>query len=268
MRRSAEEVAVVPAPRKAPLPHDIDRGSDPARMLPSEAAALGHRVLEWTWHARRAERGLLSYAAQAFETAKTKRERPRGEHGAAKGPRRDHGPVIVCLDTSGSMFGKPGLVAKAIVAHLLLVAHEEARRCHVFSFSGPGDVVEHTLDLSPSGIEALLTFLLLDFQGGTEVSEPLRRALARHAEEDWQGADILLVSDGEFAVPEQMQWAIEKRRRESNLRVHGLLVGCSSACGTGRSTAMETLCDPLHVLGDWLDGEEDEDVRMGQPPAS
>ena len=148
--------------------NDIDRSSDPARMLPGEAAWLGHAVLEWAWHARRAERGLLSYATDAFETSTMRVE--RDEHGGASAARRDHGPVIVCLDTSGSMSGKRGLLAKAIVLHLLLIAHDEARRCHVFSFSGPGDVVEHSLDLSPAGVETMLAFLLLDFAGGTDVS--------------------------------------------------------------------------------------------------
>ena len=74
----------------------------------------------------------------------------------------------------------------------------------------------------------------------------MRLALARHAQEDWKSADLLLLSDGQFEAPQELAWAIEKRRRESNLRVHGLVIENAG------SEAMAQLCDPLHVLGDWL----------------
>lgn len=57
---------------------------------------------------------------------------------------------------------------------------------------------------------------------------------------------LLLLSDGQFEAPQELAWAIEKRRRESNLRVHGLVIENAG------SEAMAQLCDPLHVLRDWL----------------
>ena len=72
----------------------------------------------------------------------TEVERPKPK------PKAERGPIIVCLDTSGSMHGAPEIVAKAIVLEAMRVAHAEKRACYLYSFSGPTDVAE--LELKPN----------------------------------------------------------------------------------------------------------------------
>jgi uncharacterized protein with von Willebrand factor type A (vWA) domain len=206
---------------------------------------LLHPTLRLAWHARRAENALLSYDAIAEAETVVRRTRETNVPGTVECSRRERGPILVCLDTSGSMQGEIGLLAKAIVLHTMLVAHDEDRRCHVFSFSGPGDVIEHEITPNAEGIEDLLAFVLLDFAGGTDVSEPLRRALAKHAEEEWKNADILLVSDGEHDSPPEIFAAIEERRETTSLRIHGVLVS------PHESPAMNMLCNPVHHIAKW-----------------
>lgn len=127
-----------------------------------------------------------------------------------------------------------------------MTAHDEGRSVYVYAFSGPGDVVEHELTFDGDGVEALLAFLVLTFSGGTDVSEPLRRALLRHDDAKWSRADLLLVSDGQFEVPRELAAAMSQRRAETDLRVHGLLIGSED------SPAMADLCSPLHRFRDWV----------------
>jgi uncharacterized protein with von Willebrand factor type A (vWA) domain len=78
----------------------------------------------------------------------------------------------------------------------------------------------------------------------------MRRALERHDQARWSRADLLLVSDGEFAAPRELVAALATRRAENDLRVHGLLLGDSSA-------AMSALCTTVHRFRDWVTADGD-----------
>jgi len=154
----------------------------------------------------------------------------------------------VCLDTSGSMHGAPEIVAKAVVLEALRVAHAEKRACFLYSFSGPSSVAELELKLTDEGLAGLLEFLACSFHGGTDVAEPLQRAIKRLHVSAWQQADVVLVSDGEFPVPEETSNIIKTAAKEQGLRTHGILVG------SRYSGAMESLCNPVHRFADWKMG--------------
>lgn len=227
--------------------HGLTLSDDISRMIPAEAATLGHPVLKYLWHARRIEHALLTYRVQGVMVERvsnesdvvTEVERPKPP------PKAERGPIIICLDTSGSMHGEPEIVAKAIVLEALRVAHAEKRACYLYAFSGPGDVAEHELRLTEQGLAEFLKFLACSFHGGTDVAEPLHRAANRLQEAGWQRADILLVSDGEFPVAADTTALVKNSRNKSKLRVHGLLIGNSS------SAAMDALSDQVHRFADW-----------------
>lgn len=223
----------------------VERSDDIGRMLPSEAALLTHPVLKMVWHARRAERALLTYEAEGYDFQTILVERPSVGPEKKEKPAEEKGPMILCVDTSGSMSGAPETVAKAIALEALRVAHAEKRRLFVYLFSGPTDVTEHELSVSKEGIPRFLDFLAQSFHGGTDVEAPLRRALDRVGTEAWRQADILLASDGEFPSNPQLKQQVDDVRRWLETRVHGLLIA------SGSSPAMEELCSPLHPFSEW-----------------
>lgn len=155
-----------------------------------------------------------------------------------------HGPVIVCLDTSGSMAGEAELVAKAMVLEALRIAYEEQRPCYVYSFSGPEQMLQHDLDLSRGGIVRLLQFLQQSFHGGTDITWPLLKAVDKLQQQQWRQADILLINDGRYPPQPQLAEKINKAKRSQGLRLHGLLLG------NWRGKALAELCDPVHRLSD------------------
>ena len=157
----------------------------------------------------------------------------------------ERGPVVVCLDTSGSMQGAPEHVAKALVLAVARAAHDEGRACRVILFSGPGDVESLEVDLGPTGLPSLLRLLAMSFSGGTDVDLPLRIALDTLETRGWDRADLLLVSDGAFDLPPGLVEQAAHAREQHQARVHGLLIGVQP------SASMRTLCDPLHVFADW-----------------
>ncbi len=218
-------------PRKAPELDGIERGDDINRMLPSELALLCHPVLKTLWHAKRAERLLLLYQHQG------KRERGQKDAGTAerrvaldeRGSRGQsslgRGPIIICLDTSGSMHGEPEHIAKAAVLEALKIAHREQRACHLFAFSGAQQSTFHRLDLRRGGLIELLKFLQFSFHGGTDFPQVLKLALEQQTQKGWGKADILLVTDGRFPLEQKTLTEIAHYKKIRQLRVFGILTG-------------------------------------------
>lgn len=213
-------------------------------MLPSEAANLGHPTLRLLWHARRAERALITYRVEGIELERHSVVREVLEELEREVSRPQRGPIIVALDTSGSMSGAPELVAKALVLEAMRRANLERRRCFVYAYGGPSEVVEHELEVSEKGIGRLLNFLSFSFHGGTDIGA-VQRVLDRLEQEEWTKADVLIVGDGEWRAPAGLLRSVAEAK-ESNHRFHGVQVGSISHSG------MHTLCDPVHIFRDWL----------------
>jgi uncharacterized protein with von Willebrand factor type A (vWA) domain len=214
-------------------------------MLPAEGMLLVHPTLRLLWHARRAERTLLTYRVEGVDFERVPGEREEQEAKTRQKPADGRGPILVCLDTSGSMEGLPECVAKALVLESMRVAYAEKRACYLYAFSGPGDVLEHELSLTEAGLGRLMAVLTMSFHGGTDVSAPLVRAVARLDEGGWGRADLLVVSDGEFPVSSSTRELIARARAQRGLRSHGILVGA------GSSESMGAICSPVHRFTDW-----------------
>ena len=143
----------------------IHRSDRIARMLPAEAMLLGHPRLRLVWHARRAERTLLSYEDDdRMEEVRLHQSRVlRPRPGLQPGKRLEMGPILVCVDTSGSMQGGAEAVAKAVVLEAMRTAHAQHRRCHVFAFGGSDELIEMELAVDSEGIDASFAFWVRRF---------------------------------------------------------------------------------------------------------
>lgn len=244
MRRLEEERQQVRTPEIPAETRGIERGDSLSRMLPAEAAMLGHPKLRMLWHARRAERALLLYNVEGVAIETSMREVEGVEEVEGARPRPERGPIVAVVDTSGSMHGMPEEIAKALVLEALRTALEEKRRCFVFAYSGPGQVLAHELALSADGLGRLLAFLGMSFGGGNDETGVLLRVVERLNEGDWTKADVFFVSDGEWPVPTGALASIE-RAREGGTRFTGVQIG-----NQGR-TGLHAVCDPVHVFRDW-----------------
>lgn len=242
--RVEEELREIRTPLIPAEMRGLERSGEIARMLPVEAVMLGHPKLRMLWHARRSERALLTYRVEGVETERIQVEREGHEEIEGKRPRPERGPIFAIVDTSGSMHGLPEQVAKALVLEALRTAHAEKRRCFLYAYSGPGQVMEHELDLSTDGMGRLLKFLDLSFGGGNDEAGMMTKVLARLKEEHWKKADVVFVSDGEWPAPTELVAAV-RGAREDGTRFHGVQIG-----NRGR-TGLHAVCDPVHVFNDW-----------------
>jgi uncharacterized protein with von Willebrand factor type A (vWA) domain len=230
-------------------------------MLGSEAMQIRHPVLRKLWRARLAESRLLTYESEAVLLERVPDPGAQAQHEAAPAPEAlERGPMILCIDTSGSMKGGPENIAKAVVLECFRTAQREGRRCRLMAFGGPDELIERELDLSYDGLHALLNLLGQGFDGGTDVQTPIERAIAQVQTEGWRSADLLIVSDGEFGCTNATLAQLDAARAELGLRVQGILVGDRETMG------LLEVCDAIFRLRDWRRFDADTPQREGFVP--
>ncbi len=224
----------------------VKRSGQLARMLASEAAMIGHPVLRRLWRARFAEQQLLTYEDAAVLTQwQLRPDTNRSTHVQTQDTPLARGPMLVCLDTSGSMRGAPENVAKACVLQAVRTAHAAGRACQLLAFGGSGELATHDLALTPQGLEHLLALMDQSFDGGTDVQTPLEHAVQQVEQAQFALADILIVSDGEFGVTPTTLAMLRQSKKQRGLRVHGILIGDRETIG------LLEVCDQLHWVRDW-----------------
>ena len=233
-------------------------------MLGSEAAMLLHPVLHKLWRARRAEARLLTYDSEAvlIDLRPDPSAPPRQAVAPPRPEALERGPIIVCIDTSGSMRGAPETIAKAVVLQALRTARQERRGCLLIAFGGPGELIERELAANPrqpagapgeagppsgqpSGLAALLDLMGQSFDGGTDVQGPIERAIERVQEARWASADLLIASDGEFGCTPATLARLDDARSRLGLRVQGVLVGDRETMG------LMEVADDICWVRDW-----------------
>ncbi len=216
-------------------------------QLGSEAAMLLHPVLHKLWRARRAESRLLGYDSEAVlhDLRPDPTSPPRHDLAPPRPEALERGPIILCLDTSGSMRGAPETIAKAVALEAMRTAHRERRGCLLMAFGGPDEIVERELVHTRQGLLALLELMGQGFDGGTDVQGPIERAIERVHQSRWASADLLVVSDGEFGCVPATLARLDDAREKLGLRVQGILVGDRETLG------LMEVADHIHWVRDW-----------------
>jgi uncharacterized protein with von Willebrand factor type A (vWA) domain len=164
----------------------------------------------------------------------------------------ERGPIIVCLDTSGSMRGAPEAIAKAVVLQALRTAHAERRGCLLICFGGPDEILARELaggrahaGAAGHGLDGLLDLMGQGFDGGTDLQAPIEHAIALVHQARWASADLLVVSDGEFGCTPAMLQSLDAARLQLGLRVQGVLVGDRETMG------LMEVADDIFWVRDW-----------------
>ena len=202
----------------------VYRGDELARMLSSELQLLGHPSLKLLWHAKRADRQLLNYHYQGVSSEQVPEVSPYGLNPLKSGkePIKQQGPMVLCVDTSASMKGKPEYRAKAVALEAIRVARLERRACYVFCYSGQDEVTELYVDLQQTGWQPIIDFLSFSFHGGTDINAVMHRAFGLLVQKQWSNADVVLISDGRFKIKQSLRKNITLLN--SKTRIFGIQV--------------------------------------------
>ena len=197
--------------------------NDISSVLPSELALLKNTAAKKLFQLKFAQKQLLSFKYQN-DVLDSKEENIQEETSVEK--QEPKGPIIICVDTSGSMHGTPENIAKTITFALSKIAIEEERKCYLISFSTSIETLDLT-DFSANPIGKLVQFLRMSFYGGTDAGPALKHAVKMLSENEWKNADVLMISDFVMQTLDNDIKAQIESAQEDNTNFHSLVIGSS-----------------------------------------
>ena len=187
----------------------VERSGDIERLLPGELVQLGYPSTKYLFYAKLADKSLLTYEL-------------RGE-GWTQPEREERGPVVICIDTSGSMSGLPETIAKAVSLAVTKEANSQLRSVHLILFGSRNETKEFTFNKSENAVQSLMDFLNLSFGGGTDFDSALNVAVGKLKDEEFKLADVLFITDG-YGEIANAQDEIERIKKNQGTRIFTLLV--------------------------------------------
>lgn len=209
--------------------HSIIASSDLHYLLPSELIKLQDGVLKYLFFARWTEGRLLTY--QLTDPGKSE-----------TGNRKRKGPVVALVDTSGSMDGIPGLLAKAITLATARMFLRHGRKFKVVLFSSVGQLDQ--IDIPDGPVSGFLDFLRSSFGGGTDFNTALKAGMEALKIRQYASADILFVTDGMSRITDQGLIEDWRRLKEATgSQIFTVIVGNDQAGG------LEEISDRVYILG-------------------
>lgn len=168
------------------------------------------------------------------------------------------GPIIICLDSSGSMAGQEEIWSKAIALALLSIAVSQKRHCRILHFT---DIVERIDDFAGEipDTNRVIDCIEKFYNGGsTSFTAVLTGALASiQQHEQTKKADVILITDG-LDTPSSMfmkQWQEDRKKYEFSC--YGILIAGGNI-GSYEST-ISNLCDRHVQIEDLTDDSEVSD---------
>lgn len=185
----------------------VEPGGDIGRLLPVELAKLALPELELDTLRRIVEREAMCREHHAVE--------PVGK-----------GPVIICLDESGSMSGTKIHTAKALALALAWVARQQRRWCALVAYSG--DSGERLLPLPPGRWdESRLADWLSSFIGhGSDIDVPVREMprMYRELKAPTGVTDLVFVTDAKCRLPTEIKNCFLDWKRVAHARLVTLVL--------------------------------------------
>ena len=235
----------------------VKYSNDIASVLPSELALFKNEKTKKLFMLKFAQKQLLSYK---YETDEAVERQDTEQEELSVEKKEPKGPIIICVDTSGSMHGTPENIAKTVTFALAKIAIEEERKCYLISFSTKIKKLDMNDLKTGNALEKLVRFLRMSFNGGTDAAPALNHALKLLKENDWKNADVLMISDFVMGnLSDDMMKAIDSEK-EKETEFHSLVIGASGnnaaiqcfnhnwGYDTNDSHAARHLTEQLHEL--------------------
>ena len=192
--------------------------------LPSDRANLAIDVMKPDFYRRMTDNQLLVYSKESSME-------------------KNKGPIIVCVDTSGSMEGNQEIWSKSMAISVLEIAQMQKRdyACIHFSSTAHDPIIITKDEVAPQKIIDIAEFF---DSGGTSFEPPLRNAMELIKDSRFKSADILFITDGESYLNDDFIKEFKRVKEDKEFRCIGVLVDCGrhSSCDDG---SLKEFCDNI-----------------------
>lgn len=200
---------------------------DVARLLPSELVGICHPTIQAINVVRLIEKQTLGYEYLGEETA-------------AKGP------IVVCVDESGSMQGPRIENAKAFCLAMGLIARMQKRWIAFVSFSSFRQGTKVCFPPNQWNQQELLSWILHFFNGGTDQQVPLVDLPFNYWKEfESKGlqkgkTDIIYITDGEINISNSVRDKFIEWKKLENCTVNCITIGSQPG-------GLQQVCDNVYL---------------------
>ena len=215
------------------VPHeafDVTLGRDVRHVLKSEFALLANPVTKIEFFRKYAEGTLLQYKLRGTEEV-------------------GKGPIVICVDKSGSMNGQPFRWALAVCEALRRFALEDERDIFIIFFGSDNDRTRFDYPKGQGEFKKVLTMMGTIANGGTQFAGVLSEALGRATEYfDGEGkgkADIVFITDGMAHLSDEWITDFNVEKHRVGVRLYSVFVGGASDMryGQGPQGLLERISD-------------------------
>ena len=200
-------------------PSDIEGvtiGNDITSMLPSEMAQMVDDDLNGLF--------VYKFATRNLQNFRYKSAVMHPSHKLQLRRARQKGPMVVCLDTSGSMAGQPERISHALIVKLLQLALRQDRDFLLIAFSYMAKAFEVRQNRA-----RLLDLFRKQASGDTDVTDMLEMCIdTLMSKPEYMSADVCLVSDYKMPVANDALMKRVMDLRERGTRFYGLQIGETS----------------------------------------
>lgn len=202
----------------------VELSGDVGRVLPHELVQLADEDLELNALRRLVEKQSLSRQYEGME-------------------RVGKGPIVVCVDESGSMSGEPVANAKAFALAMAWIARHQNRYCCLVGYSGGTDGTFLTLPPNRWSEIELLGWLEHFFSGGTDMDVPLGILPGK-----WQElgvpkgkTDLILITDAIVRLPGELAKSFLDWKAKEQVKAISLIIGHSAG-------ELASVSDETHLI--------------------
>lgn len=199
--------------------------------LPSDRMNLCNETTKKDFYRRMTESQLLTYSKEAHK-------------------QKNKGPIIVCVDTSGSMSGDQETWSKALSVGVLEVAQMQKRdfACIIYSSHADDPIVIKKDEIAP---QKIIDCAERFHNGGTNFEAPLNKALELIKDSTFKDADIVFITDGDCYVSDSFSRKFNQIKQEKEFKTMGVLVNMGR--GHVSDSSLKEFCDSITLVSDIAD---------------
>lgn len=206
--------------------------------LPSDRMNLCNDVTKKDFYRRMTEHQLMTYSKESHK-------------------QKNKGPIIVCVDTSGSMEGDREIWSKALTVGVLEVAQMQKRdfACIIYSSHADDPIIIKKDEIAPQKIIDCAEHF---HDGGTDFQSPLSKALELIKDSRFSAADIIFITDGDCCVSDSFCRKFKQIKEEKEFKTLGVLVNMGR--GHVSDASLKEFCDSITLvsnIADLQDGNSD-----------
>ena len=199
--------------------------------LPSDRMNLCNDITKGDFYRRMSEHGLLQYSKESNK-------------------QKNKGPIIVCVDTSGSMQGDEEIWSKALTVGILEVAQMQKRdfACIIYSSHADKPIVIKKDEIAP---QKIIDCAERFHNGGTSFEAPLNEALELIKDSTFKNADIVFITDGDCYVSDNFSRKFKQIKEDKDFKTLGVLVNMGH--GHVSDSSLKEFCDSITLVSDIAD---------------